>query len=84
MDSAEGLQSQELLHLAMLEASYFHTMYQFMASQQIGVINFRYDLFSHVALKIQRYSQESTFVVDARRLLKLLSSPSIEILSMNR
>jgi len=84
MNLAEGLQSDELLHLAMIEASYFRTMYQFMASQQIGVINFRYDLFSHVALRSQRYSKGSAFVEDAQKLLCLLASPPIEILSMNR
>jgi hypothetical protein len=84
IDSAEGLQSSELLHLAMLEASYFRTMYQLVAAQQIGVVDFRYDLFSHVALRTQRHSQGSIVFEDARKLLSLLASPPLEILSLNR
>jgi hypothetical protein len=82
--SAEGLQNSELLHLTMLEASYFRTLYQLVAAQQIGVISFRYDLFSHVALRVQKHSQGSTFFEDARRLLSLLALPPIGILSLNR
>lgn len=84
IDSAEGLRGPELLHLAMLEASYFRTMYQLAAAQQTGVISFRYDLFSHVALRVQKYSQGSNSYQHARRLLFLLASPSVEILSLNR
>jgi hypothetical protein len=84
VSSAEGLESSELLHLVTLEASYFRTMYQLVAAQHIGKIKFRYDLFSHVALKVQRYHQRSTFYEDARRLLVLLASPPLEILSLNR
>lgn len=84
IDSAEGLRCPELLHLAMLEASYFRTMYQLAAAQQIGVVNFRFDLFSNVALRIQKYSQGSILFENARRLLGLLASPQIEILSLNR
>lgn len=82
-DLEEGLQSHELLHIAMLEASYFRTMFQLNAAKQIGVVNFRYDLFSHVALRLQRYSQSSILFEEARRLLKLLASPPIGILSLN-
>lgn len=82
--SAEGLQSHELLHLAMLEASYFRTMFQLNATKQIGVINFRYDLFSHGALRLQRHSQPSSLFEEARRLLNLLASPPIGILSLDR
>lgn len=84
IDPAEGLQSSELLHLAMLHASYFRTMYQLMAAQHIGVINFRYDLFSHIALRAQKYSQKSGLYEDARRLLNLLALPQVGILTLNR
>jgi len=82
--SAEGLPSSELLHLAMLEAAYFRTIYQLRAAQQIGLIKYRYDLFSQAALRTQRHHQSSTLFEDARRLLVLLASPSLEILSLNR
>ncbi|GAB7332351.1 hypothetical protein MBLNU13_g04173t1 [Cladosporium sp. NU13] len=80
---AESLESHELLHLAMLEASYFRTSYQLAAAQQVGVVGFRYDLFSHVALRLQIHPQRST-LEDARSLLSLLASPPLGILSMNR
>ena len=81
---AEGLKSSELLHLAMLQASYFRTMYQLMAAQQTGVVNFRYDLFSHIALRAQKHSQQSTLYADAHRILCLLALPPVGILSLNR
>lgn len=84
IDPAAGLRDRELLHLAMLEASYFRTVYQLVAAQQIGVVNFRYDLFSHVALRVQKYSQGSSVFNDARRLLFLLASPPVGVLSLNR
>jgi hypothetical protein len=84
IDSTEGLRSSELLHLAMLEASYFRTMYQLVAAQQIGVVDFRYDLFSHVALRAQRHSQASIVFDDARKLLSLLASPPLKVVSLNR
>ena len=84
VNSAEGLQSADVLHAAMLEASYFRTMYQLVAAQQIGVVTFRFDLFSHIALRVQKYYQRSPVFEDARKLLSLLSSPAIEIVSLNR
>lgn len=85
IDSAEGLPSSELLHLAMLEASYFRTMYQFLAAQQIGVVGFRYDLFSHAVFQLLNHSQPARKLYeDARKLLNLLASPPIGILSLNR
>jgi hypothetical protein len=81
---AEGLQSSELLHFAMLQSSYFRIMYQLTAAQQIGVVNFRYDLFSHIALRAQKHSQQSTLYADAHRILCLLALPPVGILSLNR
>ena len=84
IDPAEGLQSSELLHLATLQASYFRTMYQLTAAQNIRVVKFRYDLFSHIALRAQKYSQRSTLYEQACKLLSLLALPPLEILSLNR
>ena len=84
IEPAKGLHTSELLHLTMLEASYFRTMYQLVAAQQIGVINFRYDLFSRAALSSQKHSQQSILYDDAHKLISLLASPPIEILSVNR
>ena len=74
LDAVTGLQGSDQLHLALLEASYFRTVYQLEASRQIGRFTYRKDMFSHVALRSQRYGQQSKVYEDACRLLSLLAS----------
>jgi hypothetical protein len=60
-------------------------MYQFLAAQQIGVVGFRYDLFSHAVFQLLKHSQPARKLYeDARKLLDLLASPPMGILSLNR
>jgi len=79
-----GLQGSDLLHLALLEATYFRTVYQLEASQQIGRFTYRQDMFSHVALRSQRHHQDSKVYEDACRLLLLLASLPAGIASLSR
>jgi hypothetical protein len=79
-----GLQGSDVMHLVMLEASYFRTLYQLEASQQIGCFTYRQDMFSHIALRSQRHSQQSGIFEDACRLLSLLASLPAEIACLSR
>jgi hypothetical protein len=84
LNAVTGLQGSDLLHLVMLEASYFRTVYQLQASQQIGRFTHRQDMFSHIALRAQRYSQQSVVYEDACRLLSLLASLPADIACLSR
>jgi len=79
-----GLQGSDLLHLIILEASYFRTVYQLEASQQTGHFTYRQDMFSHIALRSQRHQQQSGVYRDACRLLSLLASLPTEIACLSR
>jgi hypothetical protein len=84
LNAVTDLQGSDLLHLVMLEASYFRTVYQLEASQQIGRFTHRQDMFSHIALRAQRHSQQSGIYEDACRLLSLLASLPADIACLSR
>jgi hypothetical protein len=74
LTTVTGLQGSDLLHMIVLEASYFRTLYQLEAASQTGRFTYRQDMFSHSALRSQRHSQQSVVYEDACRLLSLLAS----------
>jgi hypothetical protein len=84
LNAVTDLQGSDLLHLVMLEASCFRTVYQLEASQQIGRFTHRQDMFSHIALRAQRHSQQSGIYEDACRLLSLLASLPADIACLSR
>jgi hypothetical protein len=84
LDAPSDLQASDLLHLATLEASYFRTLYQLVAAQQIGRLTYRQDSFSHITLRAQWHNRPSTFYDAATRLLSLLALLPAEITSVNR
>lgn len=84
LNAVTGLQGSDLLHLAMLEASYFRTVYQLKASQQIGRFTHRQDMFSHIALRSQRHHHQSVVYEDACRLLSLLASLPADVACLSR
>jgi hypothetical protein len=84
LNAVTGLQGSDLLHLAMLEASYFRTVYQLEASRQVGRFTYRQDMFSHIALRSQRHHQQSAVFEDAGRLLSLLASLPADIACLSR
>jgi hypothetical protein len=84
LNAVTSLQGSDLLHLTMLEASYFRTLYQMEASQQIGRFTYRQDMFSHIALRSQRHHQRSVVYGDACRLLSLLASLPADVACLSR
>lgn len=84
LTAVTNLQGSDLLHLVILEASYFRTVYLLEASQQIGLFTYRQNMFSHVALRSQSHSQQSRIYEDACRLLSLLASLPADVACLSR